>query len=107
MSLSARIRCTTHTDRNFLSHARKMPKRDSHVDGNVYAGHLPLSSTSVITSHGPSAGHYAIELYTCVLCFHARRHHAPRLDASRRTPGAIHLEPQFSALGKFADERLL
>ena len=33
-------------------------------------------------------------------------HHAPRLDASRRTPGALHPEPEFNVSDHFADELL-
>ena len=34
-------------------------------------------------------------------------HHAPRLDASRRTPGSLHPEPKYKALGQFTDGQVL
>ena len=57
--------------------------------GGVHAGAL----TSFITSHEPSAGHYAIARTTRALCLHARRitrrastHHGVRLGHSTPSP---------------------
>jgi len=63
----------------------------------VHAGRLPLSLLAL--SHQPDVTH---SNYTCAMLARPA-HHAPRLDASRRTPGALHPEPKFNVLGHFAD----
>ena len=93
--LSARIRCPTRPDRNFLSQANVLTRRPRH--GGVHAGRLPLSLLAM--SHQPGVTH---SNYTCAMLARPA-HHAPRLDASRRTPGALHPEPKFNVLGHFAD----
>jgi hypothetical protein len=65
--------------------------------GADYVGRLPLSLLAL--SHQPDVTH---SNYTCAMLA-SPAHHAPRLDASRRTPGALHPEPEFSVLGHFAD----
>ena len=65
--------------------------------GGVHAGRLPLSLLAL--SHQPDVTH---SNYTCAMLARPA-HHAPRLDASRRTPGALHPEPKFNVLGHFAD----
>ena len=83
---------------DFLSQANVLTRRLRH--GGVHAGRLPLSLLAL--SHQPDVTH---SNYTCAMLARPA-HHAPRLDASRRTPGALHPEPEFNVSGHFADELL-
>ena len=72
--------------------------RSSHTQSPRYAlrrngappGGLPLSLLAL--SHQPVVTHSD---YTCAMLARPA-HHAPRLDASRHTPGALHPEPKFN-----------
>ena len=82
-------------DRTLSSH-KQSPRYALRRNGAPPGG-LPLSLLAL--SHQPVVTH---SNYTCAMLA-SPAHHAPRLDASRRTPGALHPEPKFNVLGHFAD----
>ena len=85
-------------DRTLSSH-KQSPRYALRRNGAPPGG-LPLSLLAL--SHQPVVTH---SNYTCAMLA-SPAHHAPRLDASRRTPGALHPEPEFNVSGHFADELL-